>query len=103
MWPAAVFRWWRRLAGDRRAAGHGGGHAPASSAGRPGAAGAGRDAPARAAGGAGHGGQGAGILGSVADLLAASVLVSAFSARDRDEQEQAARKPPAKEDNRAAC
>ena len=56
-----------------------------------------------AAGGAGHGGQGAGTLGSVADLLAASVLVSAFSARDRDEHEQAARKPPAKEDNRAAC
>jgi len=56
-----------------------------------------------AGGGAGHGGWGAGTLGSVADLLAASVLVSAFSARDRDEHEQAARKPPAKEDNRAAC
>src|SRR5262245_52693333 len=55
-------------------------------------------------GGAGHGGRGsAGTLGSVADLLAASVLVSAFSARDWDEREQAARKPPAKEDNRAAC
>jgi len=54
-------------------------------------------------GGAGHGGESAGTLGSVADLLAASVLVSAFSVRDRDEREQAARKPPAKEDNRAAC
>ena len=55
-------------------------------------------------GGAGQdGGGSAGTLGSVADLLAASVLVSAFSVRDRDEREQAARKPPAKEDNRAAC
>jgi len=54
-------------------------------------------------GGAGQGGESAGTLGSVADLLAASVLVSAFSVRDRDEREQAARKPPAKEDNRAAC
>ncbi len=53
-------------------------------------------------GGAGHDGRGAGTLGSVADLLTASVLVSAFSGRDRDEREQAARKPPAKEDNRAA-
>ena len=54
-------------------------------------------------GGAGQdGGGNAGTLGSVADLLAASVLVSAFSARDRDGREQAARKPPAKEDNRAA-
>jgi hypothetical protein len=49
------------------------------------------------------GGGSAGTLGSVTDLLAASVLVSAFSVRDRDEREQAARKPPAKEDNRAAC
>ena len=48
-----------------------------------------------AGGGAGQdGGGSAGTLGSVADLLAASVLVSAFSARDRDEREQAARKPP---------
>ena len=55
-------------------------------------------------GGAGQdGGGSAGTLGSVTDLLAASVLVSAFSVRDRDEREQAARKPPAKEDNRAAC
>ena len=57
----------------------------------------------QADGGAGQGGESAGTLGSVADLLAASVLVSAFSVRDRDEREQAARKPPAKEDNRAAC
>jgi len=56
-----------------------------------------------AEGGAGHGGGGPGTVGSVADLLAASVLVSAFSARDRKEREQAARKPPATEDNRAAC
>jgi len=55
-----------------------------------------------AEGGAGHGGGGAGTVGSVADLLAASALVSAFSARDRQEREQAARKPPATEDNRAA-
>ena len=55
-------------------------------------------------GGAGRDGTGsAGTLGSVADLLTASVLVSAFSGRDREEREQAAPKPPAKEDNRAAC
>ena len=54
-------------------------------------------------GGAGRDGTGsAGTLGSVTDLLAASVLVSAFSARDREGREQAAPKPPAKEDNRAA-
>jgi hypothetical protein len=52
-------------------------------------------------GGAGQ--DGGGTVGSVADLLAASVLVAAFSARDREERAQAARKPPAKEDNRAAC
>jgi hypothetical protein len=51
----------------------------------------------------GDGGEGAGTLGSVTDLLAVSVLVSVFSARGREEREQAARKPPAKEDNRAAC
>jgi hypothetical protein len=57
-----------------------------------------------AAGGPGHdGGRSVGTLGSVADLLAASALVSAFSARGQEEREQAARKPPAKEDNRAAC
>jgi len=55
-------------------------------------------------GGAGQDGGGtAATVGSVADLLAASVLVAAFSARDRDKRAQAARKPPAKEDNRAAC
>lgn len=55
-------------------------------------------------GGAGQdGGGSAGTLGSVADLLAASVLVAAFSAHDRDEREQAARQSPCKEDNRAAC
>jgi hypothetical protein len=55
-------------------------------------------------GSAGHdGGRSAGTVGSVADLLAACVLVSAFSARDREARQQAARKPPAKEDNRAAC
>jgi len=53
---------------------------------------------------AGRDGRGsAATVGSVADLLAASVLVSAFSARGQEEREQAARKPPAKEDNRAAC
>jgi hypothetical protein len=44
-----------------------------------------------------------GTLGSVLDLLAVSVLVSALSARSRQEREQAARQSPAKEDNRAAC
>jgi len=47
--------------------------------------------------------QSGGTLGSVADLLAASGLVSAFSARDGGSREQAARQSPAKEDNRAAC
>ena len=41
-------------------------------------------------------------LGSVPDLLHASVLVSGLSARAADGREQAARKPPSKEDNRAA-
>jgi len=55
-------------------------------------------------GGAGRGDRDtAGTLGSVTDLLAACVLVSAFSGRGQEEREQAARKPPAKEDNRAAC
>ncbi|HEY1002865.1 MAG TPA: hypothetical protein VGD83_24805 [Streptosporangiaceae bacterium] len=49
------------------------------------------------------GGGSAGTLGSVTDLLAASVLVSGFSAPGREGREQAARKPPAKEDDRAAC
>jgi hypothetical protein len=45
----------------------------------------------------------AATLGMLGDLLAASVLVSALSARGHDDREQAARKPPTKEDNRAAC
>ena len=52
-----------------------------------------------AGGGPGSGG----TLGSVADLLAASGLVSAFTARDDGSREQAARQSPAKEDDRAAC
>jgi Family of unknown function (DUF5372) len=44
-----------------------------------------------------------GTLGTVADLLAASVLISAFSARGCRQGEQAARQSPAKEDNHAAC
>lgn len=45
----------------------------------------------------------AGTLGVVQDLLAASGLVSALSARDNGEREQAARQSPCKEDSRAAC
>jgi hypothetical protein len=45
----------------------------------------------------------AATLGSVSDLLHASVLVSGLSARAEDGREQAARKSPCKEDNRAAC
>src|ERR1035437_123933 len=45
----------------------------------------------------------AATLGSVSDLLRASVLVSGLCARAADGREQAARKPPCKEDNRAAC
>jgi hypothetical protein len=48
-------------------------------------------------------GQGTGTLGRTADLLGLSVLVSALSARIAGGREQAARKPPAREDNRAAC
>jgi hypothetical protein len=48
-------------------------------------------------------GQGTGTLGRTADLLGLSVLVSALSARSAGGREQAARKPPAREDNRAAC
>jgi len=44
-----------------------------------------------------------GTLGKTADLLGLSVLVSALSARNLSGREQAARKPPAREDNRAAC
>src|SRR5262249_8137332 len=42
-------------------------------------------------------------LGSVPDLLVLSVLVSGLSARGADDGEQAARKSPCKEDDRAAC
>ncbi len=42
-------------------------------------------------------------LGTAADLLGLSALVSALRARSRQDQEQAARNPPAREDNRAAC
>jgi Family of unknown function (DUF5372) len=45
----------------------------------------------------------AATVGRLGDLLAACELVSAFSARDRENREQAARKPPTKEDSRAAC
>jgi hypothetical protein len=45
----------------------------------------------------------AATLGSVADLLRASVLVSGLCARAAEGREQAARKSPSKEDNRAAC
>ena len=42
-------------------------------------------------------------LGAAADLLGLSVLVSGLSSRSGDSREQAARKPTAKEDDRAAC
>jgi hypothetical protein len=45
----------------------------------------------------------AATLGPVADLLQLSVLVSGLSARPADGPEQAARKSPCKEDDRAAC
>jgi Family of unknown function (DUF5372) len=45
-------------------------------------------------------GAAAGTLGTVADLLDVSALISGLCARVA---EQAARKPPCKEDNRAAC
>ncbi len=51
----------------------------------------------------GEGGDGPGTLGAVADLLGLSVLVSGLSARTANGGEQAARKSPCKEDNRAAC
>jgi Family of unknown function (DUF5372) len=44
----------------------------------------------------------AATVGRLGDLLAACALVSAISARNRDDREQAARKPPTKEDTRAA-
>lgn len=49
------------------------------------------------------GGDAAATLGSVPDLLGLSVLVSGLSARAADGREQAARKSPCKEDDRAAC
>lgn len=42
-------------------------------------------------------------LGSVSDLLASCVLVAALRARAAGTLEQAARKSPCKEDDRAAC
>jgi len=45
----------------------------------------------------------AATLGPVAELLRLSVLVSGLSARPADGPEQAARKSPCKEDDRAAC
>jgi hypothetical protein len=44
----------------------------------------------------------AATVGRLGDLLAACALVSAVSARNRAGREQAARKPPTKEDTRAA-
>jgi hypothetical protein len=52
---------------------------------------------------AGGGDDAAVTLGSVPDLLQLSVLVSDLSARVAQQREQAARKSPSKEDNRAAC
>ena len=51
----------------------------------------------------GGGDDAAATLGSVSDLLRASVLVSGLSSRAAGGREQAARKSPCKEDNRAAC
>jgi hypothetical protein len=51
---------------------------------------------------AGGGDDAAATLGSVSDLLRASVLVAGLRARAAGAQEQAARKSPSKEDNRAA-
>ena len=53
--------------------------------------------------GAADAGDGPATLGSVPDLLGLSVLVSDLSARSADDREQAARKSPCKEDDRAAC
>ena len=50
------------------------------------------------------GGPGPATLGSLGDLLAASTLISALEVRARAEgAEQAARRPPCKEDHRATC
>jgi hypothetical protein len=45
----------------------------------------------------------AATLGTVSDLLAVCVLVRGLCARRGGQEEQAARKSPVKEDNRAAC
>ena len=52
---------------------------------------------------AGDSGNAPGTLGLVADLLGLSVLVSALCAGSAGSAEQAARKSPCKEDDRAAC
>ena len=52
---------------------------------------------------AGGAGGGPSALGAVADLRRLSVLVCDLSARAAQWREQAARKSPCKEDNRAAC
>jgi hypothetical protein len=52
---------------------------------------------------AGDSSDGPAALGAVADLLDLSVLVSGLSARSAGSAEQAARKSPCKEDDRAAC
>ena len=52
---------------------------------------------------AGGGSDGPAALGTVADLLGLSVLVSELAARNAGSGEQAARKSPCKEDDRAAC
>ena len=51
----------------------------------------------------GDGRDGPAALGAAADLLGLCVLVSGLSARGADSGEQAARKSPCKEDDRAAC
>jgi hypothetical protein len=48
-------------------------------------------------------GSSAATLGMVSDLLAACALVGGLRARSAGPEEQAARKSPVKEDNRAAC
>ena len=52
---------------------------------------------------AGDGSDGPAALGTVADLLGLSVLVSELAARNAGSGEQAAQKSPCKEDDRAAC
>src|SRR5215510_8697618 len=51
----------------------------------------------------GDGSDGPAALGAAADLLGLCVLVSGLSARGAGSGEQAARKSPCKEDDRAAC